>query len=184
MARTYDLVYLAVLAIALAEVAIELWVSRKNERRLRAEGYREVAPWVFRAMVPVYMLAFAAGPLERFGSPDRGAPWRLGIPLLGGLVMAKVLKIWVIRTLRGNWTKKVFVKEGMPIRTDGPFAWVRHPNYVAMVFEIAALGFLGGTPITGSVVSLSFGALLLARIATEESALRRATPYREMMAAR
>lgn len=181
--RGYDVFYLAVLALALAEVGIEMAVSRRNERRLRAEGYREIAPWVFAAMVPVYLLVYVAGPLERWSRSDRGAPWTLGIPLFVALVSAKLLKVWVVRTLRGNWTKKVFVKEGMPIRADGPFAWVRHPNYIAMVVEIAALGFLGATPITGAVVGMSFGSLLVARIVTEEAALGSVVGYRELMRA-
>jgi methyltransferase len=156
--RAYDVVYLGALLAALASAGIELFVSRRNERRLRQEGFREVAPWVFRAMVPVYLLAFVAGPIERFGPPVREEPWLLLLPLVAALAAAKALKAWVIATLRGSWTKKVFVRAGMPIRTDGPFAF-----------------------ITGACIGSAFGLLLVARIWTEEQGLEGVGPYRELM---
>lgn len=182
--RAFDAVYVAALGAALAEAGVELFISRRNERRLRREGFREVAPWVFRAMVPVYLTAFVAGPLERFGNPARTEPWPLLLGLVAALAAAKALKAWVIVTLRGAWTKKVFVRQGMPIRTDGPFAWMRHPNYLAMVLEIGALGFMGATPVAGTAVGVAFGVLLLLRISTEEQGLAAVAPYREIMGLR
>ena len=62
--------------------------------------------------------------------------------LVSGLVVfvvAKALKLWAIRSLGERWTFRVFVLPGSRLVTDGPYRWVRHPNYIAVVGELVGL---------------------------------------------
>jgi methyltransferase len=52
--------------------------------------------------------------------------------------------------------------------TSGPYRWLRHPNYVAVVGELIAMALMTHARITGPLGTLFFGWLLLRRIAAEE----------------
>ena len=55
--------------------------------------------------------------------------------------------------------------------TRGIYRWMRHPNYVAVVIEIAALPLVRGCWITAIVFTLANAWILSIRIPAEENAL-------------
>ena len=57
---------------------------------------------------------------------------------------------------------------------SGPYAWLRHPNYVAVCGELVAVALMSGARMSGPVGTLLFCALMLKRIAVEDRALHRA----------
>ena len=65
-------------------------------------------------------------------------PW-LGWSMLVLVVLAQALRWWCIRTLGVRWNTRVIVVPGLPLVTGGPYRWLRHPNYVAVVVEGIAL---------------------------------------------
>jgi methyltransferase len=67
----------------------------------------------------------------------------------------------------------VLVPPDEPRVTTGPYAWLGHPNYVAVFGEIAGMAMLVGAPITGALSLVAFGMLVRKRIAVEEKALGR-----------
>jgi methyltransferase len=96
---------------------------------------------------------------------------------LAGLALfaaAKALKWWAIVTLGPSWTFRVIVVPGAPRVVGGPYAYLRHPNYVAVVLELAAVALASGARVSGPAATLAFGVLMLKRMSVEERALRRA----------
>jgi methyltransferase len=55
--------------------------------------------------------------------------------------------------------------------SGGPYRWLRHPNYVAVVAELVAFALAVGAPVSGAGAVLFFGELLRRRIRAEEEAL-------------
>ena len=163
----------AVTCIAVAAVflmmLVESQLSRFNERTLRARGATEPADDVYPTMTWVYPGCFVAMGIEGilFG-PAPGSSTLLGVALFG---MAKALKFWAIATLGPRWTFRVLVPPGAPLVTGGPYAWVRHPNYLAVIGEFVSFAILVGAPLTGLGSVIGFGALLRRRIRVEERAL-------------
>lgn len=69
-------------------------------------------------------------------------PWRiLGVALL---VAAMTLSIWARRTLGDNWSASVTLKQDHGLVLDGPYRWVRHPIYSALLLAIAATALVLG----------------------------------------
>jgi methyltransferase len=87
------------------------------------------------------------------------------------MVLSKSLKAWAIASLGYRWTYRVFVLPGAPLVSHGPYAFLRHPNYVAVLGELVSMALLVGARLTGPVSLLFFGFLLRRRIAAEERAL-------------
>jgi len=55
--------------------------------------------------------------------------------------------------------------------TSGPYRWMRHPNYVAVLGELVAISVALSAPIAGVIAFIGFAWLLRKRIAVEERAL-------------
>lgn len=154
-----------VLAIMLAEA----WLSRAHERTLRAQGAVEPPGDVYRAMQWAYPMLFVAMGVEgAFFGPRPGTAALVGVALL---TLAKALKFWAMATLGYRWTFRVLVPPGASRVRRGPYAFTHHPNYVAVIGEIVAFGVLAGSPFTGVLSLVGFGALLRRRIRLEERAL-------------
>jgi methyltransferase len=147
----------------------ELGISRANERALRALGATEPAGDVYRTMAWTYPVAFLVMALEgAFAGPTPGIVTFIGAAIF---FAAKALKFWAIASLGSRWTFRVLVPPGAPLVTRGPYARLRHPNYVAVLGELVGFAFLVGAHVTGVVAVIGFAFLLRRRIIIEERAL-------------
>jgi methyltransferase len=89
------------------------------------------------------------------------------------LGLAKALKLWAISTLGPRWTFRVLVVPGAPLVAAGPYRFVNHPNYVAVVGELIGVAATLGAFWSGAIVTVMFGLLIRARIRVEDRALGR-----------
>ena len=97
--------------------------------------------------------------------------------VLAGAVLflaAKGLKWWAILSLGPFWTFRVIVVPGARLVAAGPYRWLRHPNYVGVIGELAGVALMTGAPLSGVAGIATFSWLLVRRIAVEERALREA----------
>lgn len=163
-------VALITLTAVLFLMLVEARLSSLNEHTLRARGAVEPAGDVYRTMQWAYPACFVAMAVEgaSFGAMP-GARTVVGAALF---VAAKALKFWAIASLGTRWTFRVLVLPGVPLVTRGPYGWLRHPNYVAVVGELLSVAVVVGAPVTGVLSVLGFGALIRRRIRVEEQALR------------
>ena len=80
----------------------------------------------------------------------RGAP---PVPaVLAGAVIfltAKALKWWAIVSLGPFWTFRVIVVPGVRLVATGPYRWLRHPNYVGVMGELAGVALMTAAPWSG-----------------------------------
>ena len=153
--------------IAAGEAAL----SAHNERVLRAQGAIEPPGDVYRTMRWAYPACFAAMAVE--GGVTGPSPRDLltfGLALFG---LAKALKISAITALGTRWTFRVLVPPGAPLVITGPYRFMRHPNYLAVLGELIGMALIVWAPITGVLSLAGFGTLIWRRIRIEERALRR-----------
>jgi methyltransferase len=157
----------AVILVMAGEAAL----AAHNERALRAKGAIEPAGDVYPLMRWAYPASFVAMAVEgAVTGPSPPDVLASGLALFG---LSKALKIWAISTLGLRWTFRVLVLPDAPLVAHGPYALVRHPNYVAVVGEIVGVALIVWAPVTGPLAVLGFGTLLLRRIAVEDRALGR-----------
>ena len=149
---------------------VELQLSYFNERGLRARGAVEPPDDPYRLMRLAYPGAFVAMGLEGATHALNRDALLAGLVLLGG---AKLLKFWVMATLRDRWTFKVLVPKDAPLATAGPYRFINHPNYVAVILELAAVGLALSAPVTGLPSVVLFVWILRRRMAVEDRALGR-----------
>lgn len=168
--------YTAFIALIAAGRLFELRVAKRNLRDLLARGGVEVAPEHYRWMVLLHTAFLVACPLEVWVLGRPFLPW-LGIPMLLLAILAAILRFWVIRTLDGRWTTRIVVLPRVTPITGGPYRFLRHPNYLAVITEMFALPLIHSGWLTAAVFSLLNAWLLRVRIRAEEEGLSRLSDY-------
>lgn len=158
-----------VAAVALERVG-ELAVSRRNTAWSRARGAREHGLGHYPVMVGLHT-GLLAGALAEAWLSGRAFVPVLGWPMLALVLGSQALRWWCIATLGRQWNTRVFVVPGAQRVTGGPYRFLRHPNYVAVVVEGAALPLVHTAWITAVVFTALNAVLLAVRIRVENQAL-------------
>lgn len=172
------ILYLLLLAAIVVERLAELAITQRNRAWALSQGGLEVGRDHYRWMVAVHTAFLLACPAEVW-LLDRPFDPRLGIPMLGLLGLSMALRYWAVATLGKRWTTRVICVPGLPVITGGPYRFVRHPNYVAVVIEILALPLVHGAWITAALFSVANLLVLRTRIRVEEAALDEHNDYRK-----
>jgi methyltransferase len=165
------------LAVVAACMIAEAARAARNEERQRTLGGIEPPGDVYQVMRAAYPAAFLVMIGETWW---RGAPVAESLRIAGAMVfvLAKALKWWAIVTLDGAWTFRVIVVPGMTRVASGPYRYMAHPNYLAVVGELAGVALLTGARVSGPLATLAFGLLLVKRVAIERRALDAILPRR------
>ncbi len=162
--------YLAFLAALGAERLFELFLSRRNAARALSRGGVEVGQAHFRVMALLHTLFLVACAIEVV-LLDRPFPGGFGFVALAGAVAAQALRYWAIHTLGDRWNVRILFVPGDAPVTSGPYRFLRHPNYLAVVLELLLVPLVHGAWLTAVLFSLANAALLVVRIRAEERAL-------------
>jgi methyltransferase len=160
---------------------IEMRISRRHQRALAAHGASRRPERLFPAMVALHTAVIVGGPIEVLSF---GRPWRpaVGWAALAVVLAAQGLRWWVIRTLGAQWNVQIVASTpSHGVVTSGPYRWIRHPNYVAVFAELAALPLVHGAWLTASLGALAHAAILAGRIRAEERVLMSDRAYRAAM---
>ncbi|MEV4189420.1 isoprenylcysteine carboxyl methyltransferase family protein [Streptosporangium canum] len=164
--------YLLLVLLVGAERLAELVVARRNARWSTARGGVVSGQGHYPWMVALHT-GLLAGCLLEAGLSGRPFVPALGWPMLVLVVAAQGLRWWCIAALGHRWNTQVIVVPGLPPVTRGPYRlhWLRHPNYVAVAVEGAALPLVHGAWITAVTFTVLNAALMVVRIRCEETAL-------------
>ena len=153
-----------VLALALFRVA-ELIVAQRNTKRLLANGGCEFG----RRHYPLFVLLHGGWLLVLFFDvPSSTEVNYFFLALLGILFCGRM---WVIKALGPYWTTRVISSSEFPLIRNGPYRFVRHPNYWVVTAEIAVLPLCFGAWQWAVVFSVLNAVLLWWRIRIENEAL-------------
>jgi methyltransferase len=159
-----------VLTIVVVQRVSELILARRNFRWALRHGGREYGAghyWLFVVLHTLWLVSMALESLIL--QPQVPTWWSIFLFLI---VAAQILRYWAIMTLGRCWNTRIVIFDQMPRVLSGPYRYLRHPNYIAVVLEIAAIPALLGAWCTALLFTIANGALLLLiRIPAEERAL-------------
>ncbi len=160
----------ALVALVIVIRFAELRVARRNRAWAMERGGVESGAEHYPVMVSLHAALFAGCLLEVPLADPPFLPW-LGWPMLALLVGAHALRWWCIRTLGPQWNTRVIRVPGAPLVTGGPYRWLRHPNYVAVVVEGFALPLVHTAWVTALAFTVLNALLLRVRLRVENEAL-------------
>src|SRR3972149_7594213 len=149
----------------------ELLIAKRNERTLKAQGGIEFDKNGYRVIVIMHVAFFVSLICEKvFLSRMLNSYWIIFAALFG---VAQFLRYWAIKSLGVYWNTKILVLPNHQLINRGPYKYLRHPNYIAVIMELAVIPLLFScyiTPIVFSVINLL---LLNRRVRVEEMVLYR-----------
>jgi methyltransferase len=153
----------------------ELVVSQRNTAWSLQRGGREYGAGHYPFMVVLHS-GLLVGALVEVLVADRPYVPALAWTMLALVALAQGLRWWCITTLGRRWSTRVVVVPGLPLVTGGPYRWLRHPNYVAVVVEGFALPLVHSAWLTALVFTVANAVLLRVRIGVEDAALAEVRP--------
>lgn len=158
------LLHVVVGLVALQRLGELAW-ARRNERRLKAEGAVEHGA----AHYPLFVILHAGWLAALLVLGDAEAPVRWGWLVV--FVAMQGLRVWTVASLGRFWTTRIITLPGQPLVRRGPYRFLRHPNYLIVVVEIAALPLAFGAWQVAAVFSGLNLMLLWHRVRVEDAAL-------------
>jgi len=151
-------------AFLIVQRLAELGLAQWNTLRLRAAAGVEFGAAHYPLLVALH--AFWLLGLWMLGHDRNVDPLWLAL-----FILLQAGRVWVIASLGRRWTTRVIVMPGAAPVARGPYRWLRHPNYLIVVAEIAVVPLALGLPLFALAFSLANAALLALRIRVENQAL-------------
>ena len=172
----------AVLLAFGAQRVFELVYSARNERAIRRrqpdapQAAESLFKWIALANVGLFTLPAVERWLRRRPPPS----WVAGLGWIAAL-SGVALRLSVLLSLRTSWTVHAVVPENLRVVDQGPYRFIRHPNYVALGLEFLGLPLIGGAYLSAVGLGLANAALLRQRIVEEDALLMAIPGYRQRM---
>lgn len=123
---------------------------------------------LFGTVLPMgWLLAFACAgvPWADFG---RAGLFDLGLILMG---LGQLLRWWSIATLGRLFTVQVAIRDEHRLIDSGPYRYVRHPAYSAVLLVHLGMGLCLGNALTLAALVVPLIAVLIHRMRVEEDVL-------------
>ena len=156
--------YVIIGCIAALRLA-ELLLSAYNTCHLKAEGAIERGAGHY----PLFIILHGSWLLAIvWFTPPHTSP---DLGFLALVILMQLGRLWVIASLGRFWTTRIITLSNAPLITKGPYRYLRHPNYMIVIIEIAALPLVFHDWAIALLWSAANAALLYWRIRVENAAL-------------
>jgi methyltransferase len=157
---------IVLLALVTIERLAELWLAKRNTKRLLGMGAQEFAPGHYPLIVALHAAWLAC--LWWLALPCAIQPFWLAL-----FFLTELGRVWVLSTLAQRWTTRIIVLPDAPLVKRGPYRFTDHPNYLVVIAEILVLPLVFGLWSVALTFSVLNGVLVAVRIRAEDRALGR-----------
>jgi methyltransferase len=162
--------FTVLVALVGVERLAELVVSKRNASWSLARGGVETGFGHYPFMVVLHT-GLLVGALVEAWVVRPSVPSALAWVFVVLVLLSQGLRWWCITTLGSRWNTRVIIVPGLAPVTGGPYRWLRHPNYVAVVVEGVALPLVHLSWVTALAFTVLNAFLLRVRIRVEDEAL-------------
>jgi methyltransferase len=159
---------------------VELEISRRHQRNLARLDICPCPDPQYPWMVALHASALVAAAVEVVWLRRPLLLW-LALPSLVLFVLATALRWWAIGSLGAHWNVRVMDSAALGVVVTGPFRWVRHPNYLGVFVEMAALPLIHTAWVTAAAAAIGNIWVLRSRLRWEEPMLEAHPRYRVAM---
>jgi methyltransferase len=165
-------IFLLYTALLILQRLSELLLAKRNGKIVRKEGAVEYDRSGYKYIVAMHVAFFISLVAEYFLlGRSLSSHWRV---LISIFILTQGLRYWSIASLGKYWNTRVLVVPGATAVKRGPYKYLKHPNYLAVVIEIAVIPLVFSCYITSALFSILNLIALKRRIGIEESAMSNA----------
>ncbi|RYZ98806.1 MAG: hypothetical protein EOP47_18410 [Sphingobacteriaceae bacterium] len=141
----------------------ELYIASRNKKWLLQQGAVEYGREHYPFMVAMHTLFIISLITEYL---LRGHP-PISFIFLGIFIGLLAFKFWVIASLGKYWNTRIYRVPNFQPVNNGPFKWLKHPNYMEVVCEIAVIPLVFHLYYTAIIFTLLNACMLYVRIGVE-----------------
>ena len=153
----------------LTQRVVELAIAKRHERKLKAIGAVEIDRGGYVFIVCMHIAFFVSLVLEKMILNT--ALSQLWIFLGAIFCIAQGLRYWAIASLGIYWNTKILIAPQHPLLKKGPYKFFRHPNYIAVIAELAVVPLVFSCYVTSIVFTTLNAVVIRRRICIEMKAL-------------
>ena len=146
----------------------ELILSRRNEIWLLQNGATEYGQKHYPYIVALHVLFLGSLIIEY--STTETVSFSLFFLVLYVLLLA--FKTWVITSLGKFWNTKIYHISGFPLIKNGVYKYIKHPNYLIVIAEIAVIPLVFHLYFTAFTFTVLNAIMLSVRIREENKVLK------------
>lgn len=168
------LIFYFILVFVIIQRFVELRIAKRNEKIMLEKGAYEVGASHYPFMILLHVGFFISLLMEVLFFKSILIPH---FTLLVVFLLLQLLRVWCLVSLGAFWNTKIMILPGANVVKKGPYAYIRHPNYVVVCLEIAVLPLMFGAYVTAVTFTILNGIMLFVRIPIEEKALKEVTDY-------
>ena len=165
--------FLGIWIITIIFRLFELRLAKKNLAKRKSEPNLQIAKEPFFFLFVILHSSFlVAVPIEILFL-QRSFELQLGLICLLVYAICLIMRMSVLLTLKENWNVKVVYDPNSKasIATTGLYKYIRHPNYLIVILEIAAISLFHSAYFSFLFFSICNFSILYFRIRQEEAAL-------------
>ena len=141
----------------------ELVIARRNQKWLLAQGAVEYGKNHYPFMIALHTLFIVSLIVEYILRGGTEISWLFLVLFL--VVIS--FKFWALSSLGKYWNTKIYRVPGVyPVR-KGPYKFLKHPNYMEVVCEIAIIPLVFHLYYTSVIFTILNAAMLYVRISVE-----------------
>ena len=141
----------------------ELFIARRNEKWLLSQGAVQYGQEHYPFMIALHTLFIISIIIEYLLSGQPAISWLF----LVLFIIVLSFKFWALSSLGKYWNTKIYRVPGVYPVKRGPYKFLRHPNYMEVVCEIAIIPLVFHLYYTAVIFTLLNAAMLYVRIGVE-----------------
>ncbi|HVS93010.1 MAG TPA: isoprenylcysteine carboxylmethyltransferase family protein [Mucilaginibacter sp.] len=157
-----DFILFIILVITLR--LTELYISSRNEKWLLSNGAIEYGRGHYPFVIALHTGFIISMVAEYYSS---GQSHQINYVFLAFLIVLLLFKWWILASLGRYWNTRVYRIPGSEPVKRGPYRFIKHPNYVDVVGEIAIIPLVFHLYYTAIIFSILNVFMLTVRIRVE-----------------
>jgi len=141
----------------------ELYIARSNEKWLLGQGAIQYGQKHYPFIVAMHTLFIVSLIVEYLLRGGAQISW----VFLAIFIAILLFKFWALSSLGKYWNTKIYRVPGVYPVKKGPYKFLRHPNYMEVVCEIAIIPLVFHLYYTAVIFTILNAIMLTVRITVE-----------------
>lgn len=155
--------FIVFIAFLVTQRLTELYISKRNEKWLLAQGAIEYGRGHYPYIVALHTLFIVSLIAEYYLTGGQS----ISYVALSLFIVLLAFKYWILNSLGLYWNTRIYRIPGAVAVRKGPYKLFKHPNYVDVVCEIAIIPLVFHLYYTAIIFSILNAIMLSVRINVE-----------------
>ena len=169
-------IFTSIVIAVIVQRVFEVRLSDRHKNEILQKGGREHGDNLLSA-VKVLQVSWWIAMIAEVYYFDRPFVNVIAAIALVATIAGQVLRYFSMQALQWRWTLPIMTVPDLPVIQTGVYRYLKHPNWLGVILEIAFLPLIHSAYLTAIAFSIGNAWLMSRRIITEEQALAKNSNY-------